>query len=265
VIIVVSNYAGKTVGDVLKAITLPITVVSLSRRHETQQALTAGVNIAICDYVVEIPDASMVYTQAHISQMYKTCQQGNDFVFLSPNRNPVSSRLFYSMMNRFFLSKLNAQFIPSLITLSSRRGLNKADDVSKRQVNRNVSYVLTGLNIAIIKCDLGRNKTRTFSQGFSLFVDTLVYHTDLIITASINTSLIFGGLALVAIIYSIIAYFVKDTAAGWASTFVLLSLGFGVLFMLISVVLKYLFHILNIHNAKEFSYSNIEKKEKPLI
>jgi hypothetical protein len=93
-------------------------------------------------------------------------------------------------------------------------------------------------------------------------LDTLIYYTDFLITFANAISFAFFGISLLSIIYSFFAYFIQDTASGWASMFVLLSMGFGVLFVLFSVVCKYLHHILNSQNTKAFYWSSVEKKEK---
>jgi glycosyltransferase involved in cell wall biosynthesis len=169
-IIVVDNYSKNSTTQLLSDISFPITNVSLSSLQSTQQALTAGVEIAIGDYVAEVPD--IVYCDVEqIYTLYQTSQKGNDFVFLSPIATPFLSKAFYKLLNRIFINKLNFPFFSSLITMSSRRGINKTSEVSKRNINRNVSYVLTGLKCKSIESDVKYVNRRSLSDNISLMLN----------------------------------------------------------------------------------------------
>jgi glycosyltransferase involved in cell wall biosynthesis len=260
-IIIVDNFSSDGTADILKNLHLPITVVTLAQLHGVQQALTAGVELAIGDYILEIPNIITDYDPDAIEQMYRVGQQGNDFVFLTPSKTSVSSGLFYSIMNSYFKKQISRHFVPAIMTLSSRRGQNKTSDTGIKLVNRNVSYILTGLKCAEVRSNAANHNRRSTRENIGLTIDTLIHHTDLISYAATTTSLFFFGLFILAILYSFFVYFTVDATPGWASTFILISLGFGALFVLLSVICKYLSHLIKSNQPKSYTFSKVEKKE----
>jgi glycosyltransferase involved in cell wall biosynthesis len=261
-IIVVDNFSSDSTADVLQNLHLPITVITLARLHGVQQALTAGVELAVGDYILEIPNIAANCDTDAIEQMYRVCQQGNDFVFLTPSKTSASSGLFYRIMNNYFKKRISGRFASAIMTLSSRRGQNKTSDTGAKLVNRNVSYVLTGLKCAEVPSSVVSRNRRSLRENIDLMIDTLIHHTDLISYAATTVSLFFFGLFLFAILYSFFMYFTIDTAPGWTSTFILISLGFGVLFVLLSVICKYLSNLIKANQPKSYTFSKVEKKEK---
>ena len=146
------------------------TYIELPVNHDTQSALAAGVNIAIGDYLVEIEDISIDMDYNLIMDMYRKCQEGNDFVFLTPQNTSFLSKLFYKVLNSSLTNFFKADIGSSLMTLSSRRGQNKTADIGRKLVNRNVSYVLSGLKYAYISCDINyRYCDKSLSEYISVF------------------------------------------------------------------------------------------------
>jgi glycosyltransferase involved in cell wall biosynthesis len=261
-VIVVNNYSDDRTAEILEKMPLPVTVVTLTRLHNTQQALAAGVEIAIGDYIVEIPDMNAGYDEADILELYETCRSGNDFVFFVPVNVRFTSLIFYKFLNRYFKGKISSPVSASVMTLSSRRGQNKTADVGKRLVNRNVSYVLTGLRCASLEKDIRYRNRRSFSENVGLMMDTLFFYTDCVSRAVAGIAFLFFGLTFFGIAYAFAVYFVMDTAPGWASSFILNSSAFCALFAILSVLCRYLSHILSSQNAKMYVFHSLVRKEK---
>jgi glycosyltransferase involved in cell wall biosynthesis len=260
-IIIVDNFSRDNTAEILKSLRLPITVVTLTRWHNCQSALTAGVELAIGDYILEIPSIGAEIDYGLIEELYRVCQQGNDFVFLVPEKTRMTSRLFYRLLNDYYRGQIAEQFVSSMMTLSSRRGQNKTADVGTRIVNRNVTYLLTGLKCATVKSGAVGNNRRGFRENFDLMTDTLIFHTDYIAVLAFRTAFVFLGVSLLAIAYSLAMFFTINTAPGWASTFILIAIGFGALFSLIAVICKYLSSLIKLHLPKNYTFSSVEKKE----
>jgi glycosyltransferase involved in cell wall biosynthesis len=261
-IIVVDNFSCDSTAEILKALQLPISIVTLARWHNSQSALTAGVELAIGDYILEIPSIGTDVDINTIEDLYRTCQQGNDFVFLVPEKTKTASKLFYRLLNRYYKGQTSEKFVSSLMTLSSRRGQNKTADVGAKIVNRNVTYLLTGLECAIVKSKAVNNNRRSFRENFDLMTDTLIFHTDYISTVAFKAALVFFCICVLAIIYSFVMFLVISTAPGWASTFSLIAIGFGALFTLLAIISKYLSNLIKMQLPKNYVFSSIEKKER---
>jgi hypothetical protein len=260
-IIVVDNFSRDNTADILKDMRLPISVVTLARWHNSQSALTAGVELAIGDYVLEIPSIGADIDCGATEDLYRICQQGNDFVFLVPEKTKTASKLFYRLLNGYYKGQISERFVSSLMTLSSRRGQNKTADVGTRIVNRNVTYLLTGLKCAIVRCNAVNSNRRGFRENFDLMTDTLIFHTDCISALAFSVALAFLGVSVLAIAYSLAMFFTINTAPGWASTFILIAIGFGALFSLLAVICKYLSSLIKLQLPKNYTFSSVEKKE----
>lgn len=260
-IIIVDNFSCDNTADILKKLQLSISIITLSRWHTSQSALTAGIDFAIGDYLLEIPVISSNVDFNAIEELYHTCQQGNDFVFLVPEKTQMTSKLFYRLMNNYYKGQTSGQFVSSLMTLSSRRGQNKTADVGARIVNRNVTYLLTGLKIATVKSKMPNDSHRSFRENFDLMTDTLIFHTDYISTLAFRASLVFFCLCMLAIAYSLVMFFLINTTPGWASTFILIAIGFGALFSFFALICKYLSNLIKIQLPKNYTFGALEKKE----
>ena len=237
------------------------TLIKLPIKHRTQQALNSGTAMAIGDYVIEIEDISIEIDYNKIMELYKKSQEGYDFVFLVPKKSRMTSKLFYKTLNRYFKNVFNEDISSSVMTLSSRRGQNKVSEVGKRVINRNVAYILSGLKNTSLVVDINYKNKRSFSENIMLMFDTLIYYTDAVMLITQRIAFLFLILFGLGIIYSFILRIFFNTIEGWASLFIILSLGFFGIFSILSIVVRYLHHILqNSLNSKDYIYRSIDKK-----
>ena len=245
-IVIVDNTTKIDSLESLKSLDFKYTEIKLPIKHRTQQALNAGTAIAIGDYIVEIEDISFDIDYNKILEMYKKSQEGYDFVFLTPKKSRKSS---------------NEDISSSVMTLSSRRGQNKVSEVGKKVINRNVAYVLSGLKSSSIITDINYKNKRSFSENTILMFDTLIYYTDAIMILTQRIAFFFLILFGMGGIYSFVLKIFFNTIEGWTSLFVVLSLGFFGIFSILSIIVRYLHHILkNSLNSKDYIYREINKK-----
>ncbi len=260
-IVIVDNTSKNSSLKSLNSLDFKHTEIKLPIKHRTQQALNAGTAIAIGDYIIEIEDISFDIDYNKIIEMYKKSQEGYDFVFLTPKKLRKSSKIFYSILNKYFKNSFNEDISSSVMTLSSRRGQNKVVEVGKRIINRNVAYVLSGLKTSSIVVDMNYKNNRGFSENLMLMFDTLIYYTDAIMLFTQRLAFVFFALFGMGVIYSLVTRIVKETVEGWASLFIVLSLGFFGIFLILSIIIRYLHHILqNSLNSKDYIYRSVNKK-----
>ena len=259
-ILIVDNTSKKINFGILKESKINHTIIKLPIKHSNQSALNAGVAMAIGDYIVEIEDISFDIDYNQIVDLYKKSQEGNDFVFLTPKQSKWSSKIFYKILNRSFKNMFEADISSSVMTLSSRRGQNKIAEVGRRIINRNVAYVLSGLKYTSIIADIKYKNKRSFSSNLMLMFDTLIYYTDVVMLFSQQLSFIFFILFGLGAVYSVVQKLFFDIVKGWASIFTLTSLGFFGIFFILSIMIRYLHHILrNSLNSKDYIFGSIEK------
>ena len=259
-IVIVDNTSKNSSLESLNTLDFKHTEIKLPIKHRTQQALNAGTAIAIGDYILEIEDISFDIDYNKIMEMYKKSQEGYDFVFLTPKKLRKSSKIFYNILNKYFKNSFNEDISSSVMTLSSRRGQNKVAEVGKRIINRNVAYVLSGLKSSSIIVDMNYKNNRGFSENLMLMFDTLIYYTDAIMLFTQRLAFVFFALFGMGVIYSLVTRIVKETVEGWASLFIVLSLGFFGIFLILSIIIRYLHHILqNSLNSKDYIYRSVNK------
>ena len=259
-ILIVDNTSKKINFGSLKESKINHTIIKLPIKHSNQSALNAGVAMAIGDYIVEIEDISFDIDYNQIVDLYKKSQEGNDFVFLTPKQSKWSSKIFYKILNRSFKNMFEADISSSVMTLSSRRGQNKIAEVGRRIINRNVAYVLSGLKYTSIIADIKYKNKRSFSSNLMLMFDTLIYYTDVVMLFSQQLSFIFFIFFGLGAVYSVVQKLFFDIVKGWASIFTLTSLGFFGIFFILSIMIRYLHHILrNSLNSKDYIFGSIEK------
>jgi hypothetical protein len=260
-IVIVDNTSKNSSLESLNTLDFKHTEIKLPIKHRTQQALNAGTAIAIGDYILEIEDISFDIDYNKIMEMYKKSQDGYDFVFLTPKKLRKSSKIFYNILNKYFKNSFNEDISSSVMTLSSRRGQNKVAEVGKRIINRNVAYVLSGLKSSSIVVDMNYKNNRGLSENLMLMFDTLIYYTDAIMLFTQRLAFVFFALFGLGVIYSLITRIVRETVEGWASLFIVLSLGFFGIFLILSIIIRYLHHILqNSLNSKDYIYRSVNKK-----
>ncbi len=262
-IVVVDNFSSDQTLDKLNSMDSKMTIVELSRKHNTQQALISGVDICIGDFIVEIEDISSIENFDMIMDIYRTSLQGYDFVFYSPKKAKYTSKIFYLLINNYFKKRLNAAINSTIMVLSSRRGQNKTSETGNVIANRNISYLLSGLNYKVIYTDLRKTNNRGFLENIDLFVDTLIHYTDLIPKAATFISMFFASISGLFLIYSFIFYFTIGTVEGWASTNTFLAFSFTGIFLMFAFVSKYLLNILSISKkTKQYTFKSVIKKLK---
>lgn len=262
-IVLVDNYSKDGTPARIDALSLPVTMIRLAKRHSVQQALTAGAEIAMGDYLVEIPDIAVDYDEANILSLYQTCLEGNDFVFHTPARISRLSNFFYKMLNAYFKDGFPIPLNASIITFSSRRGQNKTADIGNQVVNRSISYMLTGLKCASVPCDVSYNNRRDVFENINLMIDSFIYYTDYIMRIAIGVSLLFFLCSLIGVVYGVVSYLSRLAVSGWTSAFILNSAAFCAIFLILAVMCKYLSHVLlNASEAKPYIFQSVVKKER---
>ena len=209
------------------------TYVQLPIKHKMQQALNAGIAIAIGDYIIEIEDTSSDIDYTQIIELYRKSQEGYDFVFLTPKKSKITSKLFYRIINRYFINIFHENIGSSVMTLSSRS--------------------------ASIPVDIYYKNKRTISENILLMLDTLIYYTDAIVIFTQRIAFIFLFIFFLGVIYSLVSNFMKS----YILLFLLSSLGFFGIFSILSIILRYLHHtLLNSIGVKDYIFRKIEKNRE---
>lgn len=241
-----------------------VSVVNMSYFHGLEQAMNAGVDMAIGDFVFEFDNTILDYDADVIMQIYRRSLEGYDIVSASPDkREKFTSRIFYSVFDRF--ANISYKMTTESFRILSRRVINRISSMNKGILYRKALYVNCGLKTDNVKYKVLEakpsytdKKDRSYRSG--LAVDSLILFTEVGYRFSMIMTALMMVMSLFVIAYSVIAYFTVNPVAGWTTTILFLSVCFFGLFGILTIIIKYLQLIVDmVFKRKHYSFESIEK------
>lgn len=236
-----------------------VTMIHMSLKQGLEAAMNAGVDIAIGDFVYQFDTMQILYPVEMLEKAYSTCLEGNDIVAVSPkNDRNLSSTLFYRLFNRTSNSKYELR--TEIFCLLSRRAINRVDSISTTKPYRKAAYAASGLKIKnlIYEGNAGKGQEKL---RISRAVDSLALYTSM----GYKLSLFISGMMLCLMLFSLIYIIVLNISGtyiveGWTTTMLVLSGGFFGVFLILTLVLKYLSLIVNlIFKKQKYLIESVEK------
>lgn len=238
-----------------------ITIVHMGHFQGVEISMRSGVDLSIGDFVYEFDKITMDYDESLIFKIYQESLKGNDIVAASNNKSQTSSKLFYKIFNRF--GNYSYQLKSETFRIISRRGINRIKSMNTTIPYRKALYANCGLstatiyyegNISSIK-DSDENKMRR-----SLALDSILLFTNFGYRVSMLMA-IFMIMVTVFVGSYTVYFFVKgQSVQGWTSTMLFLSFAFFGLFMILTILIKYVSLVLNlVFKKQEYVISGIEK------
>lgn len=237
----------------------PVTILHMSLYHGLENAMNAGLDAAIGDYVYEFDSTAMPYPAELIWEAYRTALQGSDIVSVCPDSTRRGSGLFYRLFNANAHSPYKLR--TDAFRLVTRRAINRVHATSAHLPYRKAAYAASGLKMTDLTF-AGRMEEKTPGR-FNLAVDSLALYTDAGFKASMGVTLCMLALALAELLYTLIVFFTGKPVAGWTTTMFVLTLGFAGLFAVLTIVVKYLSLLLELTFKKQkYLVESIEKLQK---
>ncbi len=221
-----------------------INVINMSYNQGRELAMNAGIDMSIGDFVYEFDTLNIDYDLKTIIDIYKKSLEGYDIVCARPNK-PMrfSSSIFYKLFNKFSHSEFNLS--TDTIRILSRRAINRIHSINKTNPYRKALYVKCGLKMIYFDYDIKNSKYSKISKNLKNerkknASDALVLFTDLFYKISLFITIIMMLITFGVGIYTIVVFISKNPVAGWTTTMLFLSFCFFILFVMISVIMKYL-------------------------
>ena len=231
----------------------PLTILHMSLYHGLENAMNAGLDAAIGDYVYEFDSTEMGYPAAMIFDAYRTALQGSDIVSVCPKA--TRSGLFYRIFNA------NSHSNYKLRTDAFRRAINRVHATSAHLPYRKAAYAACGLKMTDLEFD-GRPGAGT-PHRFNLAIDSLALYTDAGFKASVGITLCMLVLALAELVYTLVVFATGHPVAGWTTTMFVITVGFAGLFAVLAIVVKYLSLLLELtFKQQKYLVESIEKLQK---
>ena len=244
-----------------------ISIINMSSFHGVEVAMTAGVDLAIGDFVFEFDSTVLDFEADEIMRVYRKSLEGFDIVSAVPEKaKRTSSRFFYSVFNRF--SGTNYKMTTERFRILSRRLINRIESLNKTIPYRKPVYAASGLknaNVFYKAKKVATEKEDSFVRHYraALATDSLIIFTDLGFKISMFITSLMLLFTIGVGVYSVVFKLLSNPVPGWASTILFLSVSSFFMFLILTVVLKYLQIIVNLVFKKaNYSFESIEKITK---
>ena len=241
----------------------PITIINMSYWHGLEQSMTAGIDLSIGDFVYEFDNPFILFPDEQMVEVYKKCLEGYDIVSSCPKKSGHRlSTIFYNIYQ--FLSKQEQKLRTEAFRIISRRGINRVRSMERTNTYRKALYANCGLKTKQLiyenKMEFPAAAKKERKKQIQTAEETVILYTDVAYKTSIFFSALMMLIATIAGLYTCFIYFTGRPVAGWTTSMLLLSLGFFGVFLLITIIIRYLSLILKIIFQKQnYVIESIEK------
>ncbi len=245
-----------------------VSLINLSYYQGVEAAMNAGRDLAVGDFIFEFDSCTMDFESSLILDVYRKSLEGYDVVAASPRHYiPLTSKLFYFVYN--LGSHKQNRLRQDRFRIVSRREVNRVNQLNVYIPYRKALYASCGLRMETVFYENARvapRERRREERGSRsvLAMDTLIIFTDVLEKLSMLLSVLFFGALLVVfgdIVYSALGAI--RPVEGWLSIMALMSLGFFMLFVLLTLIFKYLSVILNVSFKRQrYVIEGVEKLTK---
>ena len=237
----------------------PLTLLHMSLAQGVEPCMNAGQDCAIGDFVYEFDSVQQPYAPGLIFEAYQTALKGSDVVTVSPSRVKAGSKLFYSVFNKFSHSAY--PLCTDAFRLLSRRAINRVHAQSAGLAYRKAAYAASGLKVTTLTFEGALEGSR--GSSMDLAMDSLALYTDAGYRISLTVTVMMFCLAMAELLYTLFIFFRGDFVEGWVTTMFVLTLGLAGLFLVLTIVVKYLSLILKLTFKKQdYLVESIEKFQK---
>ena len=241
----------------------PLTLVQMSTWQGIESAMNAGIDIAIGDFVFEFDTVQLSYPPELLMDCYRKALQGCDIVCACPKRGRGGIRgVFYRIFNASFDSIYRVR--EDAFRVVSRRALNRVHAISATPPYRKAAYAASGLKVGSLEFTPAFTPRTTDKDPYGKALDSLALYTNMFYRISLGVSLAFLLLTLFFAVYTLAVYISPvGQVEGWTSTMLVMSIGFFGVFLMLSVVIKYLSLLVELNFKKQrYLVEGIEKIQK---
>ena len=250
--------------EISKNINGKVTIVNLAWQHNIELAMLSGVDIAIGDFVLEFDSAIIDFDIDEIWNTYEKCLTGYDVVAASPNKkSKFTSKLFYRFLNKLSYRKMD--LTTETFRIISRRALNRVLKSKEVLRYRKALYHYSGFETTTISYksvnDLNIQKDISFGEKINLSSNILIGFSDIGAKLTNFISVIFFIISISMGFYAIKSYItLENIQAGWTTTMIFLSFGFTGVFLILSILAKYMVIILSeVQNKPKYVFKSIDR------
>lgn len=246
-----------------EAKTVSISLINMSFFQGVELAMNAGVDMAIGDFVFEFDNTILDFTSDMVMEVYHHALEGFDIVSASPGkRERFTSYLFYTTFNHF--TDASYRMNTERFRILSRRAVNRIHSINKTVPYRKALYMDCGLRTDNIKYAAlkanGKEDRRERKYKHRLAVDSLLLFTNLGYRFSMLMTFLMILISAFMLGYTVISYIAANPVEGWTTTVLFLSVSFLGLFIILTIIIKYLQLLINMTLKRVvYRFESVEK------
>lgn len=240
------------------------TVINLSYEHQVERAMIAGQDVAIGDFVYEFDTPIIDYDIEKVMELYRKCLTGYDIVSASPDTYKFTSRIFYKIFEKYSANNITLQ--SERFRILSRRGINRIKNISQTIPYRKAVYFNCGLKVSTITFKSEKEQLKDIQgnntlQNIDFAADNLLFFTNIGWKISAFMSALMIAFSVCMGGYTFITWLVNESViSGWTTIMMFLSIVFSVLFVMITIIIKYCSLVLFINTTKQdYVFESVDK------
>lgn len=205
IIIAVDNSSSKKKEELSEIIrkeklSATVSVIYLENKFGEDKSLSAAIDLSIGDYIVEAKNIERLRDTDTIFSLYKECLNGNDACILVPEKTSLFEKIYYRVIKKHCYMKYDNYRENGIITVVSRRMINRMGALKKQITNKWLFYKMSGLPCKYIKKDTKRNKHSI--QNLNNAINTILIFTNLPISILTGIEVVLSVLLIVNIVLS---------------------------------------------------------------
>lgn len=240
-----------------------LSILNMSFFQGLELSMNAGVDLAIGDFVYEFDSLTGGYPAELLWNVYQRSLEGYDIVSAAPlYKGNFWSKIFYRVFNK----ASNTQYMLRTETfrILSRRALNRVHAMSVTIPYRKAVYANCGLKLDALTYE-NEKPLQTADRAArevrrNTAADAMILYTDIAYKASIGFSMVMVMLTALIGFYAVVIYVSGKPIAGWTTTMLVLSFAFMGMFLILTVMIKYISVLLRLNfNKQKYIVESIEK------
>lgn len=243
---------------------IPVTILHMSNYQGMEAAMNAGRDLAIGDFVFEFDECLFNFEDSMIETVYRECLKDYDVVCCADKyKDKKTSRLFYGLFNRF--SGMDNKLQSDNFRILSRRGINRIQSLNRSIPYRKAMYANCGLKMQVLEYEPQIRGNYQYDKKArksrrTLALDSLLLFTDVGYRVAAWMAALMAVVMMCTAVYALAIYMSGIAIVGWTTTVLFLAFAFFGLFVILSIVIKYLSLLLNLtFKRQRYLFEGIEK------
>ncbi len=241
-----------------------VSLMNMGYHQGLETSMDAGVDLAIGDFVFEMESAEADYDGNFLMDVYRHSLEGYDIVNARGDvgKQFTIGSLFYNVMNRY--ANLQYPLASGSFRIVSRRAINRIHSLATRIPYRKVAYANCGLKCDTLLYDcIKKLKSKRFSNRVELATNSLVLFTDVVFRITNWLIIIMLAFTLGFAVYAVTSLINSNFVASWTLVLLFMSFAFSCLFLVLSMVIRYLSTLVKLtFLKKDYIFESIDKLQK---